>query len=379
TRLQKARTKMLIKHPFFATLMLSMPMIETTDIPTAATDMKTLYINPAFAETLDDEIIIFVLAHEVMHVALQHGLRKVTRDHMLWNIACDYAINLILKDSGLTVWDQCLIDEKYRDMSADHIYQLLQKEQAKKPKPKPGQGQGQGQPGMGEPGGEHHSPMLGDLKDPNVANDPAAEEAIKRSIQRRVGQAANVARMAGKLAGGLERFINEIIDPKVPWQELLRHFMTSTSQDEESWSRRNRRFGDVFLPARYSESMGPIIFIGDTSGSIGNDELKQYNGEAGAIAEDLKPESIRIVWCDTKVAGEQFFEQGEFSVDQVKPMGGGGTDMRTALTHVEQYDPEVVVLFTDGYTPWPEVEPDYTLIVCCTTNATVPVGLEVRI
>jgi predicted metal-dependent peptidase len=140
--------------------------------------------------------------------------------------------------------------------------------------------------------------------------------------------------------------------------------------------RRNRRFQNVYLPARHSEKMGEIVLIGDTSGSIGNDELCKYMAEAGAIAEDVHPERIRILWADTKVAGEQVFEEGELIV--AKPKGGGGTDMRVPLKKAEDYQPEVVVLFTDGYTPWPDVEPDYPLIVCCTTDVNVPIGMDIR-
>lgn len=400
TRLKKARARMLVKHPFFATIMMGMPMVETTEIPTAATDMKTLFVNPDFIDSLDDDLIMFVIAHEVMHTALMHGLRRTTRDPMRWNIAADYSINLTLKASGFKVWDQALLDDKYLDksgptssaMGADKIYNLLTAEEDAKPKPKPGQGDpqegqgqpgpgqpgGQPQPGTGEPGGAHHSPMLGDLKDTGSGGDPIAEDQIAKDIQQRVAQAATIARMTGNMSGDLERFVNSIIDPQVPWQDMLRHLMTKVRQDQESWQRRNRRFA-VYLPSRHSVRMGPMVLINDTSGSISPDEIRKYNGEAGSIAEDLNPERIVIIHCDSSVKSVQEFESGEFDVALVKPKGGGGTDMRVALTKALDYEPAVVVLFTDGYTPWPTTEPDYPLIVCCTTNKACPVGDVVRI
>lgn len=364
TSMQKVRAKMMIQQPFFATLMMSTPMIETRDIPTAATDMANLYINPDFIESLDDDLKMFVLGHEVMHIALEHGLRLGVRDPRLWNFAGDYAINLMLKEAGFKIWEHCLIDDKYEGMSADHIYEQLKKN------PPQGGGSGDGKPGSGEAGG-----MIGDIMQPKEMS-PAEEAKLKRSVQQRVAQAAQVARMAGKLKGSLERFVNEILDPKVPWSVMLREYMHRHCQDDETWSRRNRRF-EVFLPTRYSEKMGEIVLIGDTSGSIGNEELTQYMSEASAIAEEVSPERIRIVWADAHVAGEQLFEEGEPIVP--KPQGGGGTDMRVPLKHVEQYNPEVVVLFTDGYTPWPTTEPDFPLIVCCTTETDCPIGQVVRI
>jgi predicted metal-dependent peptidase len=373
TKMQRARAKMLLKHPFFATLMMSTPCIEKPDLvpPTMATDMMKIYYHPDFVEKIDEEAVVFVLAHEVLHIAFEHGVRLQMRHPILWNIAADYAINLVLKDSGFDVLESALIDEKYRGMSADQIYDLLRKEcdkQAKK-----GKGKGDPQQMFGDAGG-----MVGDLKEPEGAGDPASEAAMKRSIQQRVAQAANVARMAGKLPASLERFVDEILNPKVPWQSLLREYMTRICKDNESWSRRNRRFQNVYLPARYDiKKMGPIVLIGDTSGSIGNDELVKYMSEAAAIAEEVRPEHIRIMWADTRVAGEQVFEEGEPITP--KPMGGGGTDMRVPLREAEQYEPEVVVLFTDGYTPWPDGEPPFPLIVCCTTETEVPIGIDVRI
>lgn len=436
-RIKTARALMLVKHPFFASLLLSMPMVQTTDIPTAATDMKTLYINPDFVDSIDDKTLLFVLAHEIMHTALQHGLRKQTRDNVMWNIACDYSINLTLKDSGFAVWDQALCDEQYRlppdpkagsgakglPMSADSIHNLLRKEAEQQKQqgggqgqPQQGQGQGAGQPGgppppgagqsgqqqtpgqqqpqqgggqlggqqaqqpaqpgMGQPGGAHHSPMLGDLKEPDVAGNPVEEDRLRKDIQQRVAQAATVARMTGNLGAALERFVSQVLEPKVPWYDVLRHFMSEFTPDDEDWSHRNRRFQQIYLPSDHSERLGEYIAIGDTSGSIGNDELCKMAAEFTAVAEDLNPERIRLVWADTKVKNEQVFEEGEEIVP--KPKGGGGTDMRVPLKHVEQYDPKVVVLFTDGYTPWPDFVP-YPLIVCCTSDIAVPIGEVIRI
>lgn len=380
-RLQKARAKMLIKHPFFATLLMSTPMIIITpdhalaaEVPTMGTDMERLYVNEAWVETLNDDEVLGVLAHEVMHIALAHGIRLMGRDHTIWNFSCDYAINLVLVDTGFTLPKGGLLDAKYRDMSADQIYEQLMKQVDKQRKQMGGGGKTGdiGKQMLGDAGG-----MLGDLRPNDAASDPAHQAKVERSIQQRVAQAANVARMAGKMSGSLERLVGEILDPKVPWSHILRDYMTRITKDDEVWSKRNRRFQSVYLPARHSEKMGPIILIGDTSGSIGNDELTKYMAEASSIAEDVRPERIVILWADTKVAGVQEFEEGDAIVP--KPKGGGGTDMRVPLTKALDYQPEVVVLFTDGYTPWPAVEPDFPLIVCCTTDVEVPVGQDIRI
>jgi predicted metal-dependent peptidase len=395
-RLKKARAKMLVKHPFFATLMMSMPMIETREIETAATDMKTLYINPDFIETIDDDVLMFVIAHEIMHTALTHGLRRGERVPLRWNVATDYAINLILRESKFKIWEHALIDDEWKDMSADAIYNALTKEEDEQKKSggqgQPQQGQGQGQPGAGgappppgaqdpsqtgAPGNQHHSPMLGDLMAPPCEGDHAAEDRMRKDIQQRVAQAASIARMTGNLPGSIERFVEQVLEPKVPWEETLRHLMTEFDKSDEDWMHRNRRFS-TYLPTDHSESrLGEFIVIGDTSGSIGDEEMAGYIAECRAVIEDCKPERTRLIWADTEVAGEQEFEAGDELLP--RPMGGGGTDMRVPLKYVEEYDPTFVVLFTDGHTPWPKEEPPYPLIVCCTTEVNVPVGEVLRI
>lgn len=367
SNLDKAKVQLLTQSPFFATLLLGTQMIENNDIPTAATDGVRMYYNSSFIESLTVPLVKFVLAHELCHMMLEHALREglrtvVVQDQhgnkaRLFNIAADYAVNLLLQDDGFEVWEKALVDEKYRGDSAEMIYAKLLKEVEKNPKkPQPSDG-------------------LGDDLKPSGDADTKSEAAA--NMRRRVAQAANVARMAGKLSAGLAQLVDDVLNPKVRWQDLLRDYMTRANKDDETWSRRNRRYGGVYLPARYSERMGEIVIIGDTSGSIGQDELNQVAAEVNAIAESVKPECIRVIWADAGVAGEQVFEVGEPIV--FKPAGGGGTDMRVPLEYVRRYDPEVVILATDGYTPWPDVEPEYPLIVCCSTNAEVPIGSVVRL
>ena len=371
TKLQKAKGKMLISQVFIATLVMSTQLIADPTIPTAATDMIKIIYNPTFIEGLEIDGIMFVLAHEVLHIMFKHGLRRQGRNPRLWNIACDYAINYILYKSGFTVLPGCLFDPRFADMSAEQIYEVLQKEkeeQEKHPK-RPGD----------QPFDEKHKDTgLGDDDVREPENLDANEKAkIDQKVQQKVAQAANMARMAGKIPAGLERIINEILNPTLPWEEMLQEYMTRVVQDNESWSRRNRRFADVYLPARHSVRMGPIIFIADTSGSITSAEINRIGAEVIAVAETIQPESIRVVCCDTKVQNDQLFEQGDTL--KIDFNGGGGTDMPVALTHVEQYDPVVVVMITDGWTPWPTTEPPYPLITICTTDQKVPVGEVVRI
>ena len=89
-----------------------------------ATDGVSLYYNPEFVDTLNSATLAGVLAHEVMHPALQHHVRRSGRDPRRWNEACDYAINPLLLDAGLSLPEGVLVDHRFRGMSAEQIYNL---------------------------------------------------------------------------------------------------------------------------------------------------------------------------------------------------------------------------------------------------------------
>jgi predicted metal-dependent peptidase len=90
-RIQKARTALLLDHPFFGTLLFRLGAQARSSIATMATDGVSLYFNPQFVETLSAAEIAGTLAHEVMHPALQHHTRRGGRNPRRWNMACDYA------------------------------------------------------------------------------------------------------------------------------------------------------------------------------------------------------------------------------------------------------------------------------------------------
>lgn len=379
--ISKAKARLLMQHPFFATLLLNMPIVVKEGVcEYAATDMKQIFLNPPYVDVATVEDLMSDLCHEVGHNALMHGPRMEGRNHRLWNIAADHAINLMLEDQGFKPpkggW---LADRKYTGWSAEKIYADLRDQASKKPEAGDGK-PGDGKPGSGSAGdGIAEDRMHGDLLPVAGGEDPASRAETVRKMQQKVAQAATAAKMAGKLKGSLAMMVDEFLNPKVPWADVLRDYLLRVVKDDESWTRRNRRYRDVYLPARHSEHMGPIVIIGDSSGSIwcSPEDLKMFASEIQAVADQVQPEHIRLIWADTQVAGEKVFEKGETLEFDVQ--GGGGTDMRVPLTYVEQYEPEVVILLTDGYTPWPKSEPPFPLIVCCSTEVSVPVGQVIRI
>jgi predicted metal-dependent peptidase len=128
-RIQKARTALVLDHPFFGSLLFRLKDRSSLAVKTMATDGVSLLWNPEFVGTLNAATLAGTLAHEVMHPALHHHLRRSGRDPKRWNIACDYAINPLLIDAGLKLPEGVLVEDRFRGMSAEQIYNLLESEE----------------------------------------------------------------------------------------------------------------------------------------------------------------------------------------------------------------------------------------------------------
>ena len=122
--LTKARARLLLDNPFFGTLCLRLTPVEWEDQP-GATDGKHLYYNKKWYNSLTFAQQTGFVAHEVMHVALMHMLRRNERDAQKWNIAADYVINLALQKSKFILPHTELLDDQYYGMSTEEVYALL--------------------------------------------------------------------------------------------------------------------------------------------------------------------------------------------------------------------------------------------------------------
>lgn len=131
-KFRRCFTLILTNYKFFAALLFNLKIVEVnagSKYKTMATDGKILLYNPDFVNKLTEAEIIFVILHELLHCANLHFGRMSGRDPNIWNQAADYAINIILDDmrkdlnsSTIKTPDNILLDEKYRNMSAEQIY-----------------------------------------------------------------------------------------------------------------------------------------------------------------------------------------------------------------------------------------------------------------
>lgn len=362
-RVQKAKITMM-RDPKFA-LWSGILMVGRTsvvdDIPTACTNGRDERYGRKFVASLKDTELNFVVLHENLHKAFRHltTWKKLhDEDHQLANEACDYVINLKLKD--IDPYEKTiamprfadgpnkgkamgLVDEKYRGMHAKQVFDLLKQEQEE------GNAGGEGEGGGG-------------FDDHDWDGAKEMTETEKKELEREIDQAIRQGvmahqKIAGTNAGGLDRDLLDLLEPKVDWREMLREFVKATcsAKDTSSWRRVNRRFlsTGTYMPSLIGEKVGHLVVAVDTSGSVGQAELSGFLTEVRGIAEEVKPSQVDLIYWDSQVAAHEEYTEtmvGDI-INSTKPRGGGGTSPSCVSQYLKdkRIEPECVIVLTDGY------------------------------
>jgi predicted metal-dependent peptidase len=373
--MQKARGDLIQAYPFFGLLALSLELKETNDpdIPIMATDGRHLYYRPDIVKDTPQVFALGIVAHEVLHCALQHLFRRNHRNPEKWNRATDYAVNAIVLKERLSLPPSRLFNTKYADMSAEEIYTKI-------PNDPPPDGGGVGQIGWN----------FGTCLDPSIPTKdnpkPVSQAEIDSRAQEwgiRTKQAAHAAKQAGRLPGSLEHLVNEFLKPQIPWRQQLWHFFSKSKPGRISWNRPNRRLlsisdtlGNlirVCLPSRTTVPTGDIIIAFDTSGSISPAARVQFASEINEIHKTLEPEKTTVLYIDTTV--QDVVEFASYDEIKIEDPGGGGTSFQPAFDWVRNEKPEMdaLVYLTDGYPDrWPEQAPDYPVLWVITNDLVKP-------
>jgi predicted metal-dependent peptidase len=354
-KMSKAKAQLIMYHPFFASIICNLPMDEdaTLSPPTMATNGRWVKYHPDFVDKLTLDETIFVLCHEVGHCMFAHMFRRGHRDPLIWNLAGDFIINDLLVADGIGsmptgecqgLHDPALVQKA--GGTTDGVYDLIMKKARKMGYKGPGQG------GKGDEKGDG-PPSAGGYKQFDNCDDSGGSAADvsqgEAEMKVRVAQAAQAAKMCGKLGANLERLVNMALKPKVAWQDVLRRFVVQKAKCEYSFARPKRRFlaEDLYLPSLGGERMGELAIAVDCSGSIGQEEIDQFASELQAIKEDVKPTKMHIIYFHHEVSKYDSFGQDEDLV--IAPNGTGGTAFSPIFRYIEEHsiDPVACVVLTD--------------------------------
>lgn len=326
---------------FLTSLLYSLKLEWSEDIPTAGTNGIILKINPKFFYDLSKEERLFTILHELWHVAKLHSIRRESRDPRLWNIACDHHINnLLLKESyssfKITVMKECLKDEKYKDLSEEEIYEELLKQYPN-----------------GLPDNEYlESSLNGDLEE--------LDQEEKSKAIAKVMEATQTAKAMGcDVGSGIANLLSRFIKPSINWKKVLYKYMTALlDKSDYSWRKPNRRFSDMYLPSRVESDgrLTHLLYFLDVSGSIEESQIVRFNSEIRRIKESLNPDKLTLVQFDTRIQRVDVFTSNQ-KFTNIHVVAGGGTSYTQVRDYILKEKPTASVIFTDlCCTPMQEVD-----------------------
>jgi len=344
-----ARVGLLLRHPFFGNMATRLKIEEGTEwMGTAATDGRTIYFNREFFEPLSVKQVEFVIAHEILHNVFDHMSRREGRNPKIFNIAADYCVNgQLVRDrigehviEGITIFH----DTKYYGMGAEEVYDKIFDEMDEKELDQ-----------LGQLLDDHIDWGDQDGKDGKPKYSKEELKQIRDEIREATMQAAQAAG-AGNTPASVQRMIKELTEPKMNWREILRQQIQSTIKNDYSFMRPNRKgwHMNAILPGtQFQETIDICVSI-DMSGSIGDEQAKDFLSEIKGIMQEYRDFKIKV-WCfDTKVYNEADFDGYNIDeFDYYEPMGGGGTEFDVNWEYMKQNDiqPKKFIMFTDGY-PW---------------------------
>lgn len=384
------------------------------DVPTACTDGEKIWINILFYIKLDPEERLFVLAHECWHVILRHFLRKMNRNKELWNWATDLEIHFLLTKEGLKAPFVLPHDPDWHDLSFEEIYDRLL-EQAKKNKNNKSKKSDDGDSGysieisedeLGEgdsiddfnsvdgqkspigktpknwDSGKDSKNLKGSAsgkgwdshdKKENPDNKDDDPKEIEDRIAGKIKAAADIAkkRNRGTLPCHLQNIVDQLPKNEIPWQQILRQFVTQSMHGNKTWVPPNRRhvWKNMYMQSKKSESFTGVVAL-DTSGSCA-DDLPRFFSELTGLLNTFGQYELDVIQCDAKIQNVEHYsdEIQPPSNKQWKAYGYGGTDHKPVFEWIDSNcvePPNCCICLTDLWTDFPNKKPTYPVLWICT-------------
>lgn len=402
-RLMAARIVAQSRWPYVSTVLYNLKLVESEEVATLAVDDGwRMYYSTDFVMKFEADVLGTLLLHEVMHCVLKHGPRfraigQPESLHPNWNIAADLGINHVL-DEAKMIWGDAgpirFTDfEKYNlrpEMSTEEIYFRIAEHLSKHPED-------------GTPVVDCGSVAGGDRRKYEISKDNSENSAIRSDQQDVIRDfvAQDILKFAknnpgrGNVPGDLMRWAQDLLEPQVNWrQELAGVFRSSlatmSGRRDYKYTRPSRRqaamrIGDseLILPAMRKPVPPPIAVVIDTSGSISDEEIRDFLSEVDGIARTHGIASgITVIPCDAEVGRIQRVKsRGDLA--NIELTGGGGTDLRVGISAALSLrpTPRILIVLTDGYTLWPESAPlEFETSIVCLSHAgainDVPIWLK---
>ncbi|MGC0328333.1 putative metal-dependent peptidase [Streptomyces sp. SAI-170] len=353
-------------RPYLASALYALTVVPSGQVRTMAVDRHwRCYVAPAFVEATGVEELAGVWVHEVAHLLRDHHGRAdrlpaaEQRDRLRVNIAQDCEINDDLLSDGLRL-PEGRMEPRLFDLPEGGTFETYL-------------------PGVPPTSdltldcgsGAHGVPAPWDLGE-GAAGVAGLGPVEAEALRRQTAQAVRAhQRSRGSVPTGWRRWAEEVLEPTVDWRKAL----TGAVREAAAWAggavdytyrRPSRRTpalgGRVVLPS-LRRPLPRVAIVVDTSGSMGEDDLAAALAEVSGVLREVGVggNRVAVLACDADVHAVARVT----AVDQVELAGGGGTDMTVGIERAlaAPEPPQIVVVLTDGYTPWPPEPVSCRLIV----------------
>lgn len=338
--------------------------------------------NRGFVAKLKENELVFVLAHELLHLALRTHDRAKGSGRLEFNYAHDYIINDILRaELGFTHVPAGGLDMPgAKEKSAERIVLEMRKRGGEiRSRTQVWDGEATsargalGQPQSGESENEPGD-VLDDARERQLFPEAAKEQAARaRKMNELAAKSLALAKaMAvmkgmgqgrGQGSGGQVQAVEALRGLyRTPWETGLQKWLESVAPGERTYVRPARRESgraDVVLPGRKRESWMLNVVL-DTSGSMA-DVLPRALGAIAHFCEAVAVDDIRVVQCDSDVTADDVLSPQELSSFQAA--GFGGSDLTPAMRMLaEDVRVTAAVIVTDGEIAYPPEEMPYRVL-----------------
>jgi predicted metal-dependent peptidase len=381
-QLVAARLVAVEQAPYLAHALFSVAASAAEGLGTFAVDRGwRLYLDPIRMTGWGPSLSGGVLVHEISHLVRAHAERSdaldAPYDHDRWNFATDAAINDDLLAATIQLPPGAVtpagLGLEEGGIEETYYAQLANQRLTSSPE---GLSGGVGAGTDSDTGARCGSGAGGPIEDWELSAEDAAAPAVREAeasmTRRRVAQAvreyvANHSR--GTLPEGWQRWADAMLaGPQVPWRRVLasavRRAIAHVAGCSDYTYRRpgRRRIAHIVTPAMQRPLITVAVVV-DTSGSMGQPELDAALAEVTGVirAAGVGPRGLLVLACDAAVGAATRVRR----VNDVRLVGGGGTDMRVGIAAAESANahPDIVVVLTDGYTPWPDKPTRARLVV----------------
>lgn len=383
-RVQRGLKLLTVSLPYLSGLAAAVRVTLDARVPTMGVFASgRLVVNPEFAETLTEDELIFVLAHELLHLALRTHDRARGSHHLEFNYAHDYIINDILRKElarddvpagGLDM-------PGARHRSAEEIVLEMRRNgetMASKTAVFGGEDTTAGRvfaPRGGRPDGDAVQADAGDVlgtdREKEMFPDGVAQQDEEiAAVKERASRSLALARAVGALKGlrgedpgGTSQVVSALRGIyRTPWEVVLQRWMESVAPGERTFVRASRRGADrsdLVLPGRRREGWMLNVIL-DTSGSMA-EEVPRALGAIADFCEAIAVDQIRLLQCDVAVTGDETVSPNELTHYQVT--GFGGSDLTPAMELLAA-DPQVTAaaIITDGDIQFPAEPMPYAVL-----------------